>query len=225
MYNFFKKSAVLEFYDGSALKRLIETRWSGHYDSVNQVYKNYGDLIQALQMVSKSKSKKLDSEDRALARGLFHQMEGDSNDDLFIFTNCMPMEELKPVNIIVKQLQSSSENIVSALSVIHAVRDYLKSTREVVDETKCESMAEKIRKFAVLRYRLCRPLPDSTTSLLLNPFLLKTLRGVRSLKFWRNPWICSRPSLSEGLHQKIPNCGKPSRLFRLVPPIFSTTKH
>ena len=65
MYNFFKKSAVLEFYDGSALKRLIETRWSGHYDSVNQVYKNYGDLIQALQMVSKSKSKKLDSEDRA----------------------------------------------------------------------------------------------------------------------------------------------------------------
>ena len=149
-----------------------------------------------------------------LAHGLFHRMEGDSNDDLFIFTNSMPMEELKPVNIIVKQLQSSSENIVSALSVIHAVRDDLKSTREVVDETKCESMVEKIRKFAVLRYRLCkeeqsRPLPDSTTSLLLNPFLLKTLRSVRSLKFLRNPWICSRPSLSEGLHQKIPNCGKP----------------
>ncbi|CAB4010742.1 Zinc finger MYM-type 1 [Paramuricea clavata] len=53
LYNFFKKSAVLESYDGTALKRLIETRWSGHYNSTSQVNKNYGDLIQALIVPSK----------------------------------------------------------------------------------------------------------------------------------------------------------------------------
>ena len=55
LYNFFKKSAVLESYDGTALKRLIETRWSGHYESTCHVNKNYGDLIQALLVASKNK--------------------------------------------------------------------------------------------------------------------------------------------------------------------------
>ena len=70
LYKFFKKSAVLEFY---ALKRLIETRWSGHY--VNHVHNNYGDLIKALEIVSKSRTKKVASDDRALAHGLLHQRE------------------------------------------------------------------------------------------------------------------------------------------------------
>ena len=99
---------------------------------MNHVHNNYGDLIKALEIVSKSRTKKAASDDRALAHGLLHQMEGNGNDDLFIFTNCMLMKVLKPINIIVKQLQSSSENIISALSVVNAVRDDLKSTQEVV---------------------------------------------------------------------------------------------
>ena len=68
LYKFFKKSAVLEFYEGSALKHLIETRWSGHYASVNHVHTNYGDLIKALKIVSKSRTKKVASDDRARER-------------------------------------------------------------------------------------------------------------------------------------------------------------
>ena len=94
LHKFFKKSAVLEFYEGSARKRFIETRWSGHYDSVNHVHNNYGDLIKVLEIVSKSRTKKVASDDRALAHGLLHQMEGNGNDDLFIFTNCMLMKVL-----------------------------------------------------------------------------------------------------------------------------------
>ena len=105
---------MLERNEGSALKRLIETRWSGHFESVSHINNNYGDITHAL--AGTSKSKKLDSEDRAPAFGLLHQMCGNNN--LFIFLNCMLTEILKPVNIIVKQLQSSSENIVSALSVV-----------------------------------------------------------------------------------------------------------
>ena len=138
----------MEFYEGSALKRLIETRWSGHYDSVNHVHNYYDDLIKALEIVSKSRTKKMASDDRALAHGLLHQMEGNGNDDLFIFTNCMLMKVLKPINIIVKRLQSSSENIVSALSVVDAVRDDLKSTREVLEDETCAEMVENYLKSA-----------------------------------------------------------------------------
>ena len=74
--------------------------------------------------------------------------KGNGNDDLFIFTNCMLMKVLKPINIIIKQLQSSSENIVSALSVVNAVRDDLKSTREVLEDETCAEMVENYRKSA-----------------------------------------------------------------------------
>ena len=72
LYNFFKKSAVLESYDGTALKRRIETRWSGHYESTKHVNNNYGDLIQALLIASKNR--KLSGEDKAQAIGLLNQM-------------------------------------------------------------------------------------------------------------------------------------------------------
>ena len=48
LYKFFKKSAVLNMYEGTQLKRLIATRWSGHFDSTRHVNKNYGQIIKAL---------------------------------------------------------------------------------------------------------------------------------------------------------------------------------
>ena len=115
LYKFFKKSAVLEANDGTALKRLIATRWSGHHDSTHQVNNNYGDLINALR--SASINKKLKSGDRALVLGLLHQIE---EDEMFVFVNCM-LEVLKPINLVVKQLQSTGENLSSAVGVINCI--------------------------------------------------------------------------------------------------------
>ncbi|CAB4015919.1 zinc finger MYM-type 1 [Paramuricea clavata] len=127
LYKFFKKSAVLESYNGTALKRLIETRWSGHFESTSHVHKNYGDLIQALMVASKNK--KLSGEDRAQATGLLSLME-DNEDHVFVFITCMLMDVLKPIDIVVKQLQSPDENLISALHVVNAVKDDIKSKRE-----------------------------------------------------------------------------------------------
>ena len=146
LYTFLKKSAAMAAYEGSTLKRLIETRWSGHFESTNHVHSNFGHLIQALKMLSKSRSTKLKSEDRALAIGLLHQLEGDEYSGMFVFVNCMLMEILKPLNIIVKQLQSSDENIISALSVVNAVRDDLKEKSDELNEDQCEQMVADFRK-------------------------------------------------------------------------------
>ena len=115
LYSFFKRAAVAEYYDGSPLKRLIETRWSYHFDSAVHINNNYNDITYALALAVKSGQ--FNSEDKALALGLFSQISNDP----FPFFNCMLLKVLKPINVIVKQLQSSNEDIVSALTVINAV--------------------------------------------------------------------------------------------------------
>ena len=115
LYSFFKMAAVAEYYDGSPLKRLIETRWSVQFDSVVHINNNYSDITYALALAVKSRH--LNSEDKALALGLFSQISNDP----FPFFNCMLLKVLKPINVIVKQLQSSNEDKVSAFTVINAV--------------------------------------------------------------------------------------------------------
>ena len=143
LYNFFKKSAVLEAYDGTQLKRLIATCWSGHFNSTSHLDTNYNDIIQALQLASKNK--KLKSEERSMAVGVLHQMKGDEENEDFLLVNCMLMEVLKPIDIVVKTLQSSKENLSSAVGVISAVREELVSTRGGLDTEYVSQMIDKFK--------------------------------------------------------------------------------
>ena len=65
-------------------------------------------------------------------------MAGAEGDDSFVFLNCLLMEILTPINIVVKTLQSSHKNLHSAIQVINAVREDLRSTtvREDLRSTK-----------------------------------------------------------------------------------------
>ena len=141
LYNFFKKSAVLESYDGTPLKKLIATRWSGHLDSTSHVHKNYSKLMHALSIASKSK--KLKSEDKAVAIGLLSQMGDCEEDPAFVFVNCMLMDVLKPINTVVKTLQSPKKNFISAFNVVNQVRNDVKSKR---DDTESEAKLTKMVK-------------------------------------------------------------------------------
>ena len=132
LYKFSKKSAVLESYVGTALKRLTETRWSGHFESTNHVNKNYGDVIQALFVTSRNKN--LTSEDRVLANG------DNEGDPIFLFINYMLMDVLKPIDIVVKQLQSSEENFISAQEVGNGVKDDINSKRENITSENVKKM-------------------------------------------------------------------------------------
>ena len=103
---------------------MIATHWSGHFNSTSNLYKNYSDIIQALQLVSKNKT--LKNEERAMAVGVLPQMKGgEENEDFY-----MLMEVLKPIDIVVKTLQSPKENLSSAVGVISEVRGELVSTRD-----------------------------------------------------------------------------------------------
>ena len=106
LYSFFKNAGVNECYEGTPLKRLIETRWSGHFDSVNHVNNNYSEITVALSMAFKSK--KLQSEDKALATGLLTQM----TDKTFPFFTSILVDilTLKVVNSVVDDLKEMRTN-------------------------------------------------------------------------------------------------------------------
>lgn len=131
LYNFFKKAAVSEAYGGSALKRLIETRWSGHFDSTKNIYKNYSEIVNALLIASKSR--KLKCEDRAVAIGLLSQIGNGEENPIFLFINCLMFNLLQPVDIVVKTLQSPTENAVSAFTIIREVNNDLKEKKNNAD--------------------------------------------------------------------------------------------
>lgn len=119
------------------MKRLIATRWSGHYESTRHINKNFFDIVKCLNIAAKST--KLKSEDRAMAFGLLHQVKNEQ----FVFVNAMLMEILTPINFMVKQLQSSSENITSAISVVKSTREDLNCLRCDMDECKAKAVIDK----------------------------------------------------------------------------------
>ena len=53
---------------------------------------------------------------------------------------------LKPIDIIVQQLQSVNKNFISALEVINSVKEEIKSERETVTKEKAKKMVDDFSK-------------------------------------------------------------------------------
>lgn len=72
IYTAFRKPKVKKLYDGTAVKRLLDTRWTGHYDATKAVFENYPQIITTLLKVKSDKKNdmKLDGEDIATCIGL-----------------------------------------------------------------------------------------------------------------------------------------------------------
>ena len=54
----------------------------------------------------------------------------------------MLVKVLKPIDIVVKQLQSINENFISALEVVNSVKEDIKSERETVTNEKTKKMVD-----------------------------------------------------------------------------------
>lgn len=141
LYLFFKKSAVRNNYEGSRLKRLIETRWSGHYEAILAIHDNYDEIIAALKEASVNT--KLSVSDRCVASGLLSFL----NNTAFVTLTCFLRNIFTHIQMATKQLQSphcdaaSTYQVVkSCTSILQDQRTNLKSTlRDVFRE--CQVMS------------------------------------------------------------------------------------
>ena len=77
----------------------------------------------------------------------------------------MLVEVLKPMNIVVKQLQLSGESVSSAIDVINGIRDELISTREELNEQKVERMVKRFLEEAHVSISEQEQHPRRTTNL------------------------------------------------------------
>ena len=139
LYTFFKLAAVKEQYGGGSLKRLIETRWSGHLASCKAVNENYDEIVKTL--TSASQNRKLDCTQRATAIGFRAQIV----DEKFIFLCHFVQGILKNCDMANKTLQSSKENLVSAMESIASVRKTLREKRNEYTNEKIVSVIEEKR--------------------------------------------------------------------------------
>ena len=122
---FFQKSfcICIALYDGSTLKRLLTTRWSGHREATSRLKENYKNVVDCLKIArAPTSSMKIDTDNVALATGLLSLIR---NDECCFFTFILN-EVLELVDIGNKVLQSrGKQNVLSAVSVIESVKNQL----------------------------------------------------------------------------------------------------
>ena len=137
LYKFFKVAPIKEEYSVGKLKRLIETRWSGYLAACKAIDNNYGDIVKTLNLASKNKE--LDSTIRATAVGFWTETVAD---EFFFLTNFI-LDVLKLCDIANKTLQSSKENLNSAMLSIAVIHETIKETQEKYSDAKSQEIIEK----------------------------------------------------------------------------------
>lgn len=138
VYNYFSKFKVDQSYHGTSLKRVLDTRWSGHYDSTVAVVDNFSDILSALDEISQNQKGCFDAETVATSIGLLSMMTSER----FMFlavTMKRILGILKPADAA---LQKRETDINESIKVIDASVSILKSLRS---ESGFEEIKETLK--------------------------------------------------------------------------------
>ena len=119
LYNFFKIPQINKLYEGLTLKRLITTRWDGHFCSLKVISKSMEEIRTTLKACQTSTS--VDSEYRVKAKGYLTSLE----EPVTIFLMTFMMNVLKLLNILNLMFQKQDSNLGTALSTLRSVRKEL----------------------------------------------------------------------------------------------------
>ena len=143
LYTFFKIPQIDKLHEGLTLKRLISTRWDGHFSSLKVISKSFEEIRATLKVCRTSRS--VDPENRAKAKGYVASLE----EPVTIFLMVFMMDVLKSLNLLNLMFQKQDSNLGTALST-------LRSVRKEVDNLLSEYTLEHIT-------RLVYPQEASTT--------------------------------------------------------------
>lgn len=120
-YKFFKKNHIAKIYEGSSLKKLIETRWTGHLKATAAICNNYKEVILTLESVKKENEAefgfKFDGDELAMAKGI-HAVAATQK---FLFLALFFKELLQLIEPADAVLQSREMGYRSAMPVINSL--------------------------------------------------------------------------------------------------------
>ncbi|KAJ6644666.1 Zinc finger MYM-type protein 1 [Pseudolycoriella hygida] len=70
IYTMLKKPKIKKIHEGKSMKRLIDTRWTGHKDAAKAILQNYYEFVDTFKLAVKNISKEIDGEDIAICTGI-----------------------------------------------------------------------------------------------------------------------------------------------------------
>ena len=158
LYTHFKLNEISKFYEGNALKRLIETRWSGHLNSIKAIDQEVQNVLSCLRRTSAEKSVKVEHRSKSL--GLYHQVCNNS----FILFNKILKEILEVLNIGTEAFQSKGFNIASSIRLVQECQKQINDISNVYNVKKITDDLEFLSTFYVdeqIRSRRNRNPPSS----------------------------------------------------------------
>lgn len=139
---FFRRHKVRKLYEGTAVVRLLDTRWTGHINACTNVLKNFPQIIETLDKIKQRNHEiKFDGDDIALADGI-HRAISKSE---FVFMLIFVTELLGLIEPADKILQNRQMGYREAQPVIQAT---IGKIRELRSKGKFEEI--KIKMIAMI---------------------------------------------------------------------------
>ena len=136
IYSFFQKLKAAEIYEGSSIKRVLDTRWNGHLSAIVAILSNYAEIADALQKIGSNQLNQFDGETVVTAVGLAAVVA--TRDFRFISVMMKRvLELLKPAD---ESLQKRTTDINEAMLLIETCMDQVRNLRNeatFVDISKC----------------------------------------------------------------------------------------
>lgn len=173
LYSFFKKPKVKSVYEGNSVKRLIDTRWTGHLEATKSVLGSFSEIVSTLDQVKSSKSD-LDGEDIAMAIGLSSILKQKK----FVFILTFMSEFLESFGPVDRLLQSRDISYHRAMPLVEVLQSTISEFRTDKNFSKFSEISdEMLSKFT----EMTRPARRSRRrSTYLDDFVIEDTIGERA---------------------------------------------
>jgi len=123
LYNFTKRPNMAVIYQGNRLKRLLDQRWTGHWETLDNILTSFDDLVDLLRDAETNKRGTADV--RVEASGLLKNVQ--TTEFVFIAKTAFAiLEKLKPTD---KSLQDRSIDLLTASQLISATMKLITKMR------------------------------------------------------------------------------------------------
>ena len=123
LYKFTKRPNMAVIYQGHRLKRLLDQRWTGHWETVHNILLSFTDLVELLQDAEVNKRGTIDV--RVEASGLLRQV----NCAQFVFVGKMVHRVLDTFKPVDNSLQDRTIDLLTANRLVAATNDVIVSMR------------------------------------------------------------------------------------------------
>lgn len=125
IYTMLRKPKIRKIHEGQSMKRVIETRWTGHKNAASAMLQNYSGFVDTFKLAIKNTSKNIDGEDVSICTGVLSVLTRKTFVLILIVMNEI-LNIIAPADIIFQKREIGYKR---ALPVVEAVKSSILELR------------------------------------------------------------------------------------------------